>query len=339
MRVLFIGGTGYISTGCLPLTVERGVELTIFNRGERKAEVPPQVHTIRGDITNQADREALRDANYDVVVQWIGFEPAEVQRDFETFQGHTGQYIFISSASAYEKPPRSFVITEKTPLANPFWQYSRNKIACEELLMKAHRENGFPVTIVRPSLTYGDSLVPLAINSWQKPYTAVARMRAGKEVIVHGDGTSLWVCTHNTDFAKGLMGLFGHPKAIGEAFQITSSEVLPWNRFYELTAMAAGVEPKLVHIASDFLAACDPEMLGALIGDKAHSVIFDNSKIRSVVPDYKATTRFADGIRRTIAWFDANPARQLVDEAMDAQWDKIISAYRAGLEATKVKLQ
>jgi len=261
------------------------------------------------------------------VVDWIAYTPAHVERDLALFRRRTRQYIFISSASAYQKPPGYYLITESTPLANPFWQYSRDKIACEERLIKAYREEGFPVTIVRPSLTYGDTQVALAVNSWAKSYTVIDRMRRGKKVIVPGDGTSLWVITHNSDFAKGLVGLLGHRQALGEAFHITSDEVMCWDQFYRLTAEAAGAEAQLVHVPSDFLAACMPEKLGSLVGDKAVSVVFDNTKIKRFVPGYCATVPFSEGIRRTIAWFDADPARRQIDTDANARYDKLIEAW------------
>jgi len=267
-----------------------------------------------------------------MVVDWIAYTPAEIERAIELFRGRTRQYIFISSASAYQRPVGHYLITEDTPLANPFWDYSRNKIACEERLLRAYRDEGFPITIVRPSLTYGDSQVPLVINSWQLPYTAVARMRQGKPLIVPGDGTSLWPITHNSDFAKGFVGLLGHQQAIGHAFHITSDEVLTWDQLYTATAAAAGVEAQLVHIASDFIAACLPDMAGSLLGDKTVSVVFDNSKIKRFVPGYCATTPFARGIERTIAWFDADPHRQQIDAEADHQWDRLIAAYEQGLQ-------
>jgi nucleoside-diphosphate-sugar epimerase len=260
------------------------------------------VKAIRGGIHNSVDRSVLKKFTYDVIVQWIGFTPADVERDLETFQGRTGQYIFNSSASAYEKPPSHYLITESTPLVNPYWEYSRNKIACEGTLLRAQQEASFPVTLVRPSLTYGDTLIPLAINSWERSYTVVDRMRKGQQVIVPGDGSSLWVITHNSDFAKGLVGLLGNPRAIGESFHITTDEVMTWDQFYRLTAAAAGVvAPRLVRISSDFLAACLPDMIGSLIGDKSASVVFDNSKIRRVVPEYlAATTTYPQGIQQTL---------------------------------------
>jgi nucleoside-diphosphate-sugar epimerase len=224
-----------------------------------------------------------------------------------------------------------YLITESTPLANPYWQYSRDKIACEERLMVAYRDEGFPITIVRPSLTYGNTQIVLAVNSWQKSFTAIDRMRRGKKVIVPGDGTSLWCITHNSDFAKGFVGLLGHRQAIGHAFHITSDEVMTWDQFYRITAEAAGVEARIVHIASDFLGACNPDEIGSLTGDKSSSVVFDNSKIKRFVPDYCSTVPFAEGIQRTIDWFDADPARRVIDEKANAEWDTIIDSYGAGL--------
>jgi nucleoside-diphosphate-sugar epimerase len=327
MRVLFIGGTGIISTACTRLAAERGIALTLLNRGRRAIELPPGVETIAADIDQAGP--ALGDAFFDVVVDWVAFTPAHVERDLRLFRGHARQYIFISSASAYQKPPSHYLITESTPLSNPYWEYSRNKIACEERLMAAYRDEGFPVTIVRPSLTYGDTQIPLAMNSWLKPYTAVDRMRRGLPVIVPGDGTSLQVITHNTDFAKGLVGLLGHRQAIGHAFHITSDEVMTWDQFYRITADAAGVEPKLVHIASDFIAAHQPDARAGLIGDKAFSIVFDNTKIKRFVPGYCATMPFAEGIRRTLAWFDRDTARREIDTEASAAWDRLLAAYAA----------
>ncbi len=332
MKVLFIGGTGIISTACTKLAVERGIDLTLVRRGQRAASVPESVRTIVADIGDEAARRVLDGEKFDAVVDWIAFTPDQVERDIRLFRDRTEQYIFISSASAYQKPVSHYLITESTPLANPYWQYSRDKIACEEQLMQEYRETGFPITIVRPSLTYGDTQIVLAINSWQKSYTSVDRMRRGKKVIVPGDGSSLWVVTHNSDFAQGLVGLLGHRQAIGHAFHITSDEVLTWDQIYTITARAAGVEPQIVHIASDYLGACKPELVGSLRGDKAASVVFDNSKIKRFVPGYCARTPFAEGIERTIAWFDAEPGHRVVDEEANAAWDKIIAEYEKGLE-------
>jgi nucleoside-diphosphate-sugar epimerase len=328
MRVLFIGGTGIISTACTRLAAARGIDLTLLTRGQHAADLPAGVRTLTADIDDRAAAaRALENSTFDAVVDWIAFTPAHVERDLALFRGRTGQYVFISSASAYQKPPGNYLITESTPLANPYWQYSRDKIACEEFLLKAYREEAFPITIVRPSLTYGETQVPLAVNSWAKSYTIVDRMRRGKKAIVPGDGTSLWVITHNSDFARGLVGLLGHRQAIGNAFHITGDEALCWDQFYRLTAEAAGAEARLVHIPSDLLAACYPEKLGSLVGDKSVSVVFDNSKIKRFVPGYCATVPYAEGIRRTIAWFDADPARQEIDHAANQRWDRLIAAW------------
>jgi nucleoside-diphosphate-sugar epimerase len=336
MRVLFIGGTGIISTACSQLAAQRGIDLTLGTRGRRAAPLPEGVKTLTLDMDDAAGAaQALAGARFDVVVDWIAFTAAQIERDLTLFRGRTGQYIFISSASAYQKPSGHYLITESTPLANPYWQYARDKIACEDRLMGAYREEQFPVTIVRPSLTYGDTQIALAVNSWAKSYTAVDRMRRGKKVIVPGDGSSLWVITHNTDFAKGLVGLLGNPQAIGHAFHITSDEVMTWDQFYRIVGAAAGVEPQLVHIPTDLIGACMPDKLGGLKGDKAVSVVFDNSKIKRFVPGYCATVGFAEGVRRTLAWFDADPARQEIDAHANARWDKLIAAYEQGAAAAE----
>jgi nucleoside-diphosphate-sugar epimerase len=338
MKVLFIGGTGIISTAVTRLAAERGIDLTLLNRGQRSADIPANVYTITADIADEsAVSTALANRTWDSVVDWIAFTPNQIERDIRLFRDRTRQFVFISSASAYQRPVGNYLITESTPLVNPYWQYSRDKIACEDLLMQAYRDHGFPITIVRPSLTYGDTQIVLAVNSWQKSYTALARIRRGKKVIVPGDGSSLWVITHNSDFAQGFVGLLGHQQAIGHAFHITSDEVLTWDQIYRITAEAAGIdsakfESQIVHIASDFLSACHPDELGSLTGDKSSSVVFDNTKIKRFVPTYTAKVPFAEGIRRTIAWFDANPAaRQQIDDPANAAWDKLIDAYDQGL--------
>lgn len=333
MKVLFIGGSGIISTACTQLAAQRGIEITLVNRGRHKVQFPTGVKSLTIDVHDvSAAQRILQDTSYDVVVDWVAYTPDDIERDLQLFRGRTRQFIFISSASAYQKPGTDYFITESTPLANPHWDYSRNKIACEERLMKAYREEGFPITIVRPSVTYGDTQIPLITNSWEKPYTIVDRMLKKQKVVVPGDGTSLWVITHNSDFAKGFVGLLGHPQAVGHAFHITSEEALTWDQYYKMVAAALGVEARIVHIPSDFIIACIPTQEGSLIGDKSVSVVFDNSKIRRFVPGYCATTRFSEGIRQTIAWFQADPARQQVDTAENAAWDKVIAAYETGLE-------
>jgi nucleoside-diphosphate-sugar epimerase len=339
MKVLFIGGTGIISTASTKLATERGIDLTLLRRGQRAVEVGAQVETIMADVLRDeaALARILGGQRWDAVVDWVAFTPEDVERDIRLFRGRTDQFLFISSASAYQKPVGHYLITESTPLANPYWQYSRDKIACEERLMRAYREEGFPVTIVRPSLTYGDTQIALAVNSWQKPWTAVERMRQGKKVIVPGDGTSLWVITHNTDFAQGLVGLLGHSQAIGHAFHITSDEAMTWDQYYRITARAAGVEAQIVHMPSDFLGSCMEEEVGSLTGDKAVSVVFDNTKIKRFVPGFCAKTPFAQGIQRTVDWFDAEPGRKVIDQEMDAAWDKLIDAYEGALGEARRK--
>jgi nucleoside-diphosphate-sugar epimerase len=336
MRILFIGGTGIISTACTELALTRGHEVFLCNRG-RRSPAPAGAKSIAVDIHDEAAaRVALRGQTWDSVVDFIAFSPDDIERDLRLFRGKTTQLVFISSASAYQKPSVHYLVTESTPLANPYWEYSRNKIACEERLMRAFREEAFPITIVRPSHTYGETQIPLAVNSWERSYTAVDRMRRGLPVIVPGDGSSLWTFTHSTDVAWGLVGLLGHQQAIGHAFHITSDEVLTWNQAYDAVAAAAGVpSPDLVHIASDFIAACLPDETGGLIGDKATSVVFDNTKIKRFVPDYVATTRFRDGVIRSIAWFDADPARREIDTEASQQWDRLIAAYRRGLDSAR----
>ena len=333
MNILFIGGTGIISTACTELAVARGLKVTLLNRSLRPA--LPGTQTLTADMVDPAAAaRALEGRTWDAVVDFIAFNEADIESRLALLRGKTAQYVFISSASAYQKPLADYLITESTPLANPFWDYSRNKIACEERLMRALREEGFPVTIIRPSLTYGNSIVPLPVNSWLKGYTAIDRMRRGLPVIVPGDGLTLWTITHNTDLAKGLVGLLGHRGALGHAFHITSDEALTWDQIYRATAAAAGVDaPRLVHIASDFITACLPSMTGTLIGDKANSAVFDNAKIRRFVPGFQATTRYSEGIARTVAWYDADPSRKVLDTEASEKWDRLIAAYDRGLAA------
>jgi nucleoside-diphosphate-sugar epimerase len=331
MKILFLGGTGVISTACTTLAAGRGMDVTLLTRGQHASQLPAGVRTLIADANDPSLIEKLDGESFDAVVDWIAFTPADIERDLKLFRGRTRQFVFISSASAYQKPQMHYLISESTPLANPYWDYSRNKIACEERLMAAYRDQGFPVTIVRPSLTYGESLIPLVLNSWERSYTAVDRMIRGQKLIVPGDGTSLWVITHNSDFAKGLVGLLGHRQAIGHTFHITSDEVLTWDQMFRTVGDAVGVEPQLVHISSDFIAACLPEKKGTLIGDKSVSVVFDNSKVKRFVPEYRATTSFAEGIRRSLAWFNADAARKQIDSQVNAAMDKLIGLYEKGM--------
>ncbi|MEM9159104.1 MAG: SDR family oxidoreductase [Verrucomicrobiota bacterium] len=335
MKVLFIGGSGIISTACVELALARGMQVSVLNRGNRP--VPEGVSQIVADANDlDAAKSALGDAEWDVVLDFISFIPEDLEKRLEVFRGNLRQFFFISSASAYQRPCSHYLVTESTPLENRYWEYSRQKISCEERVMKALRDEQFPGTIIRPSLTFGDTQIPLAMGCWHAPFTMVKRLREGKPLIIPGDGSSLWTITHNTDFAKGLVGLFGNDGAIGHAFHITSDEVLTWDQIYQATAAAAGVgSPKFIHIASDFISACMPGKRGSLAGDKACSVVMDNSKIKRFVPDFLATTRYAEGIRKTVEWFDADPSRQVVDPETDAAYDKLIEVYEAGLENAK----
>ncbi len=335
MKILLLGGTGVISTACTRLAVARGLDVTLLNRSSRDG--IPGTRQITADITRTAEAAtALAGKTWDAVVDFIAFDRASVEQRLELFRGRTAQYVFISTTSAYQKPAAHHLLTESTPLANPFWEYSRLKIAAEDRLQLALREDAFPVTIVRPSLTYDDPSIPLAINARGKSFTNIARLRAGRPLIIPGDGLSLWTITHSSDFAKGLIGLLGHQGAIGHAFHITSDEALTWNQIYQAVADAAGVaQPKFVHIASDFITACLPEYTGTLLGDKANSAVFDTTKIKRFVPDFVATTRFRDGIAQAVKWFDSDPSRQVTDPDTEAKWDRLIAAYERGLAAAR----
>lgn len=337
MKLLFIGGSGIISRAVAEQTLAAGHELWLLNRGQHRP--VPGTRTLVADINDPAAaRAALAGHTWDAVVQWIAFGPDDIRRDLALFAGRTKQYVFISSASIYEKPAQHYVITESTPRVNPHWEYSRKKIAAELELEAAQAATGFPYTIVRPSLTYGDDQIPLVLNAWQAPWTAIDRMRRGAPLIIPGDGSSVWTITHNSDFATGLTGLLGHPEAIGQAFHITSDEALTWNQYFALTAAAAGVAaPKFVHIASDFIIACVPAVEGTLLGDKAVSAVFDNTKLKRLVPHFATRTRFAAGIKRTLAWFEADPARQRIDAELNQRWDKLIAAYERGLAQAKAE--
>jgi nucleoside-diphosphate-sugar epimerase len=327
--MLFIGGTGFISTAVSRQAVAEGVELYLLNRGLRGA--PPEgTHALTADINQpEAVRAALRDLKFDVVVNWIAYTPEDIERDLSFFKGRTGQYVFISSAAAYQKPPAHYVITEETPLVNPFWDYARGKIACEERLMRAYAEEGFSATIVRPSHTY-EANFPVAVGGGGT-YTLADRMRKGLPIIVHGDGTSLWTLTHAEDFARGFLGLLGNSEALGQAFHITSDEVLTWEQIYRTIAEALGVEANLVHVPSDFIARVVPRLAGTLHGDKKWSAVFDNNKVKRFVPGFRAAIPFREGIRRTLAWFEEDEQRRRVDESLREEMDLIVSSYAGSL--------
>ena len=324
LRVLFIGGSGVISSACAREAVTAGIDLYVLNRGQNTTRpLPDGVAELRADVRNpEAVRDAIGGLDFDSVVDWVAFTAEHVRSDIDVFRGRTGQYVFISSASAYQTPPARLPVTESTPLRNPFWQYSRDKIACEDLLVREYRENNFPATIVRPSHTY-DATKTVLSGGW----TALARMLAGKPVIVHGDGTSLWTVTHNTDFARGFVPLLAHPRTLGEAFQITSDDVLTWDQIAHALAAALGVTARLVHVPSDAIAAADPGWGAGLLGDKAHSMVFDNSKLRSVVPGWRAVIPFERGAREIADWYLADPARQVPDERLDALMDKLAADF------------
>jgi nucleoside-diphosphate-sugar epimerase len=324
LRVLFIGGSGVISSACAREAVSTGIDLYVLNRGQSTGRpLPAGVHELRADVRNPGSvRDAIEGLDFDSVVDWVAFTTEHVQSDIDVFRGRTGQYVFISSASAYQTPPSRLPVTESTPLRNPFWQYSRDKIACEDLLVREYRGSGFPATIVRPSHTY-DATKTVLSGGW----TALARMIAGKPVIVHGDGTSLWTVTHTTDFARGFVPLLAHPRTLGEAFHITSDDFLTWDQITNALAAALGVTARIVHVPSDAIAAADPEWGAGLLGDKAHSMVFDNSKLRSLVPGWHAVVPFERGAREIADWHLADPARQVTDERLDALMDKLAADF------------
>ncbi len=314
LRVLFIGGSGVISSACAREAADSGIDLYVLNRGRNTTRpLPDGVRELRGDARNPASvRDAIEGLDFDSVVDWVAFTPGHVRGDIDIFRGRTGQYVFISTASAYQTPPSRLPVTESTPLKNPFWQYSRDKIACEDLLVKEYRDTDFPATIVRPSHTY-DATKTVLSGGW----TTLARMLAGKPVIVHGDGTSLWTVTHNTDFARGFVPLLAHPRTLGEAFHITSDDFLTWDQIAHALAAALGVTARLVHVPSDAIAAADPEWGAGLLGDKTHSMVFDNSKLRSVVPGWHAVVPFERGAREIADWYLADASRQVADEKLE----------------------
>jgi nucleoside-diphosphate-sugar epimerase len=324
LKVLFIGGTGVISSACARVAVEHGIDLFVLNRGRSTDRpLPSGVTTLRADAREpRSVRQEIKDLDFDAVVNWVAFTPDQVQTDIELFSGRTGQYVFISSASAYQTPPARVPVTESTPLRNPFWAYSRGKIACEDLLVAAYREQGFPATIVRPSHTYDQTTVP-----FDGRWTVLGRMLAGKPVIVHGDGTSLWTLTHNEDFARAFVPLLAHTRTLGDAIQITSDDVLTWNQIAEALAAALGVSAQVVHVPSDAIAAADPDWGAGLLGDKAHSMIFDNAKVRGLVPGWRAVIPFEQGAREIADWYRADPARQVTDARLDAVMDKLAAAW------------
>lgn len=325
-RVLYIGGTGTISAACVRRSLTLGHDVTVLNRGSGRRALPDGVDEIVADVRDAAAvARAVGGAEFDVVAEFLAFTPEHVRTDLAQFAGRCGQYVFISSASAYQKPPQRLPITESTPLRNPFWQYSRDKIACEDLLVEAYRDRGIPITIVRPSHTYDERLIP-TMGHW----TDIARMREGRPVVIHGDGTSLWTLTHSDDFAVAFAGLLGNPAAIGEAFTITGTHAPSWNQIYGWLADAAGVrDPEFSHVSSEAIAAFAPDLGPGLLGDKAHSVLFDASKVTALVPEFRTTITFDEGARRILAHYDAHPADQRTDHAVDAAFDRMVAYARS----------
>ena len=329
MKVLLIGGTGNISSYVSKSLLKKGVDLYLLNRGNNNLDLPG-VTFLKGDMKNRKEiSELLSDQKFDVVVDWIAFTVDQVEYDYELFKDKVKQYIFISSASVYQKPPTTPYITESTPAKNPYWQYSRDKIACEDFLIKKYRENDFPMTIVRPSHTYA-TILPI-ISPGGTNYAFIDRIKKGKEVFLHGDGTTLWTLTHAEDFARGFCGLVGNIHSIGHTFHITSDEILTWNQIYEIMADTLEVRLNIVYIPSDFLNKCNSQLGSSLLGDKAYSMIFDNSKIKRFVPEYKAIIPFSEGIKRVFEWFEADPKRMSIDDSINEEIDRIISLYKRNL--------
>lgn len=324
--VLYIGGTGTISAATVRRSLERGHDVTILNRGMSRRPVPEGVREIVADVRDgEALRAAVAGSDFDVVADFLSFLPEHIERMFDTFEGRTGQYILVSSASAYQKPPLHIPVTERTPLSNPYWQYSRDKIACERALEEARSATGLPFTIVRPSHTYDRQMIP-TMGGW----TDIARMRAGRPVIVHGDGTTQWTITHADDVAVGITGLMGNPAAIGEDFTVTGDHAPTWNRTYEWLAQAAGVESApVIHVTSDAIARACPRIGDSLLGDKSHSMVFDNTKLRALVPEFTTTVTFDEGARQILEYFDAHPLAQRVDAELDAAFDRMAAAALA----------
>jgi nucleoside-diphosphate-sugar epimerase len=333
MKVLFIGGTGNISTACARLALEKGIDLYLFRRGKSPTPPPPMAKLLHGDIRDKSQATTiLRNHQFDVVVDFVAFTPEHIETDIELFRHKSQQYIFVSSAAVYQRTPAQLPITEASPISNPVWQYARDKIACEEILTRAYVSEGFPMTIVRPSLTYSEFWVPAAVGGHD--YTVIDRMKRGQKIIVHGDGQSLWVMTHSGDFAKGLIGILGNGSCIGESYHITSDEILTWDRIYETMAHAAGVQPNLIHIPSEFINRFDAQTGTGLLGEKDFSAVFDNSKIKQTVPEFQASITFAAGMRECIKWFEADEDRKAVDACRNEVMDRIIEEYsqiRAGM--------
>lgn len=337
MKILFIGGTGTISMAVSKLLLSQGHTLYLLNRGNRNLSLSGDLVELKADVNDESRvKELIKELHFDAVADFIAFEPPQLERDYRLFKGKTDQFIFISSASAYQKPLADYRINEGTPLANPYLEYSRNKIACEDYLMKLYREEGFPVTIIRPSHTYDERSVPMGAHGKNGSYAIVKRMLEGKPVLIHGDGTSLWTLTHNSDFAVAMAGLIGNIHAIGEAVQITSDESLTWNQIYQIVANALGVKLNAVHASTEFLDACgEYDFRGSLLGDKSNTVVFDNSKLKRLVPGFTARVRADQGIRDTVSYVLSHPECQVEDSDFDAWCDRVVEALDRAVEMVK----
>jgi nucleoside-diphosphate-sugar epimerase len=325
MKILFLGGTGNISTACVEHALARGHQVGLLTRGRRVSPFGPWVEVLLGDREDRAALDRAAAGGWDAVVDFLAYTPAQVDAAIGAFAGRTAQYVFIGTAAAYDKPKARLPITEDAPLANPYWEYARLKIACEERVLEAHRKGAVPVTIVRPSYTYGPTWIPSGFGG--QDYTVVDRMRRGLPIVCHGDGTALWGMTHNSDFAVGLLGLLGNAGALGEAFHITTDEVLTWDKVYEAIARAAGVEPRLVHVPSALIAALVPDRGASLLGDKAHTSVFDNAKVRRLVPEFRPRVTFAEGVARSIAWFDEEESRRVVSPVANDNIERVLAAW------------
>ncbi len=337
MKILFIGGTGTISMAVSKLLLSQGHTLYLLNRGNRNLSLSGDLVELKADVNDENRvKELIKELHFDAVADFIAFEPPQLERDYRLFKGKTDQFIFISSASAYQKPLADYRINEGTPLANPYLEYSRNKIACEDYLMKLYREEGFPVTIIRPSHTYDERSVPMGAHGKNGSYAIVKRMLEGKPVLIHGDGTSLWTLTHNSDFAVAMAGLIGNIHAIGEAVQITSDESLTWNQIYQIVANALGVKLNAVHASTEFLDACgEYDFRGSLLGDKSNTVVFDNSKLKRLVPGFTARVRADQGIRDTVSYVLSHPECQVEDSDFDAWCDRVVEALDRAVEMVR----
>lgn len=333
MKALFIGGTGCISTAVSELAVKKGFDLYLLNRGNRSSLVPAGARTVTGDINDRAAMtEYLKDKHFDAVIDFVVYNPEQAERDIGLFTGKTDQYIFISSVVTYQRPVGYYFVDESTPQGNPYWEYAKNKLACEQRYIKEYQERGFPLTIIRPSHTYSESRIPFALNSSARPWTLIDRMLRGKPVIVPGDGTSLWTLTHSSDIAKGIVGLMGNVQAIGQPFNITSDEVKTWDQYLQVMAQAVGVKPVIKHLSSEMICAVAPELGPGLLGDLCRSYVVNNGKIKRFVPDYVATMPFERGIRKSIAYFREHPDLQGIDDEWNTKIDRMVAAYDEFIE-------